>query len=104
MTIDDRETRLSATLRYVVHSLEELVREGYEDEIPECVYDAYAEARSAIGHPIRTFPGGPLDEHFHFIDYDPVNDPCSWCERHADEGGETLPTEAVCAPATTAAA
>lgn len=71
-------------LKALVIGVERMVDEDALDGIPGPIWDAYEQARKALGCPIVMLPGGYDNGHFHFLGFDPETEICHICEDYEE--------------------
>ncbi len=80
----NRDVSIKA-LKGMVRAVEDMLKESILDDLPECLWDPYDEARKLLGCPIQMFPGGYEGSHYHFYDFDPETDTCCACEDYEED-------------------
>lgn len=79
-------------IRELCRAIEALVQLD-PDAWTESLWSAYELGRQTLCEPIVTLPGGDSDsggKHFHFLDFDPDEEECYWCEEQATARAEGL--------------
>jgi hypothetical protein len=61
----------------------------YDDKMEEGLWLAYESTRALLGDPIKMYPGGWEDEHYHPFAWQPA-DGCEVCEEYQDDLAATM--------------